>query len=537
MGATTNVFQEISRGIGKTVTVYQDKKVQFRDSGLYLQSSADGQLDIVSDTTVAISGAVTMDSTLEVTGDLTVNGDFTFGDAATDNLTVNGDLIIADDQKMHLGTGEDWSIEYDEDGTDDVRITGADMVIDDDQKLYFGAGKDGYIEYDEDGNDTLSIGGTNALIEDDLKLYFGSGKDTSFEYDEDGTDNLRYDGADMIFDTATKLLFRDSALSVNSSADGQLDLAADTSVVATTPTATIQPSAAGTATLNLKADASAHLAIAQADGAGVTLTSTSDGTAGFTFEGGILTLDNGATLDNTTSATVLTITETTIELTGAVDISGATTIGSTLDVGTYSSMTTAASGVTTELVSVGLTGAEDDYYIGLGCYVRATGEDGKPFGIATTIETTDTTGIDRMQAGQFISLLGTAGGSEAAHLKTLGGDAVAGMYGVWAKVGANSNCVCDSGSRVAAIWVDNQMSGTVSGEEYGIFATTGASKPDAFIGFETTSSGWANFLSFDETSYDQDPVASATISGGTQDKYLKVDINGTAYGIPLYTGW
>ena len=36
----------------------------FRDSGLYIYSSADGQLDIVADTTLALSGAVTMDSTL-----------------------------------------------------------------------------------------------------------------------------------------------------------------------------------------------------------------------------------------------------------------------------------------------------------------------------------------------------------------------------------------------------------------------------------------------------------------------------------------
>jgi len=64
-------------------------------------------------------------------------------------------------------------------------------------------------------------------IGDDDKLLFGAGNDASFEYDENGTDNLRYDGADMVFDTATKLLFRDSTLSINSSADGQLDVAAD----------------------------------------------------------------------------------------------------------------------------------------------------------------------------------------------------------------------------------------------------------------------------------------------------------------------
>ena len=77
---------------------------------------------------------------------VSVQGTFTFGDAATDNLIVAGDLRVNDDRFLHLGTGEDWSIEYDEDGTNDVRIVGADMVVDDDQKLYFGADKDVSIE-------------------------------------------------------------------------------------------------------------------------------------------------------------------------------------------------------------------------------------------------------------------------------------------------------------------------------------------------------------------------------------------------------
>lgn len=49
-------------------TVNAANKLLFRDTGLYLNSSVDGQLDIVADTTVALSGAVTADSTLSVTG-------------------------------------------------------------------------------------------------------------------------------------------------------------------------------------------------------------------------------------------------------------------------------------------------------------------------------------------------------------------------------------------------------------------------------------------------------------------------------------
>ncbi len=96
--------------------------------------------------------------------DVTIQGSFTFGDAATDDLTIQGDLVIIDDRFMHLGTGEDWSIEFDADGTSDVRIIGADMIIDDDQKLYFGADKDISIEYDEDGNNFLEVAGGTVQV-------------------------------------------------------------------------------------------------------------------------------------------------------------------------------------------------------------------------------------------------------------------------------------------------------------------------------------------------------------------------------------
>lgn len=72
--------------------------------------------------TITFKGAVTIEESF------TVEGDFTFGNASTDDLTVNGDLIVADDQKIHFGDGEDVSFEFDEDGTDDLRITTASAL-------------------------------------------------------------------------------------------------------------------------------------------------------------------------------------------------------------------------------------------------------------------------------------------------------------------------------------------------------------------------------------------------------------------------
>ena len=111
-----------------------------------------------------------------------------------------------------------------------------------------------------------------------------------------------------------------------------------------------------------------------------------------------------------------------------------------------------------------------------------------------------------------------------------------GLFGTWNKVGSASGSVCEAGTKVAAIWVDNQMSGTVSGEEYGIFATTGGTRPDAFIGFETTSSGWDYLFYFDETMSGVAPISTMTpaTAGQDADGSLIFNINGTDYYIPYY---
>jgi len=137
-------------------------------------------------------------------------------------------------------------------------------------------------------------------------------------------------------------------------------------------------------------------------------------------------------------------------------------------------------------------------------------------------------GPTSVYAGQFVAHLNSA------TAKIASSGALPELVGIWTKITSEVGSTIAASTVACALWVDNQLNGTVSGEEYGIFATCGGSKVDAFIGFETTSSGWTNLFYFDETAYDQDPVGTATVSGGTADKYLKVSLNGTAYGIQLY---
>jgi len=209
--------------------------------------------------------------------------------------------------------------------------------------------------------------------------------------------------------------------------------------------------------------------------------------------------------------------------------------GKVFSAGSYGSKIVLPAGTTTEMVTIAGQGEEDDFYIGYGSYLRSTGEDGKPFGLAVLVEGTNTTGTPTMQGGQIMAFLGSVGGSEAAHLKTLGGDATAGMYALWLKTGANSNCVTDVGSRSSVLWVDNQMSGTINGEEYGVFLTTGASRPDAVFGFETTSSGYDQLFYFDETfNSGAGTMITTDAVPGTQDARIKVYYNATQYYIALY---
>jgi hypothetical protein len=109
------------------ILIATTEKIQFRDTAIYIYSSADGQLDLVADTeiqiaatTVDINGAVDISGNLGVGGNLTVTGTTTFnggtitiGDAATDNVVFGADVdssIIPDDDNTYdLGSSsQEW---------------------------------------------------------------------------------------------------------------------------------------------------------------------------------------------------------------------------------------------------------------------------------------------------------------------------------------------------------------------------------------------------------------------------------------------
>ncbi len=277
--------------------------------------------------------------------------------------------------------------------------------------------------------------------------------------------------------------------------------------------------------------------------------------------GAVTTMDaDGGTVDGTTvgASTPSTGAFTTLGASGLVTLSGSPATGIDF-AGTYSSHALDFSSATQTAGDISLIRAgsysspmdvagESQY--GMVRLYLDTDDDGTSYnrGVFVCLKTTGTKGIfpiaglaevleqsgagpTKAQAAQFIAGLHTA----TSKLATAGGDATAGMYGAWLKIYSVTGSVAASGSRVAPVWVDNQMCGTVSGEEYGIFATTGGTRPDGFIGFETSSSGYDQFI-YADTTFNSGAGTCMTTDAvpGTQDARIKVWYDGKQYYIPLY---
>jgi len=80
------------------ILIASTEKIQFRDTAIYINSSTDGQLDLVADTEIQIAATtVDINGNVDVSGTLTVAGAVDFGDAALSNVgAVQLDSISGD---------------------------------------------------------------------------------------------------------------------------------------------------------------------------------------------------------------------------------------------------------------------------------------------------------------------------------------------------------------------------------------------------------------------------------------------------------
>ena len=111
-----------------------------------------------------------------------------------------GDVYIADDKKIQFGNGQDATIEYDEDGTDELRFAGAAVTFE--QAVSF----DGDMTLGLTVADTVTVPAAltasqgvtlswDSYLVDDKVLYLGTDKDAGLKYDEAGSNKLIVSGA------------------------------------------------------------------------------------------------------------------------------------------------------------------------------------------------------------------------------------------------------------------------------------------------------------------------------------------------------
>jgi hypothetical protein len=85
------------------------EKLQFRDTAIYINSSADGQLDLVADTEIQIAATtVDINGNVDVSGTLTVGGALDFSDASISNIgSIALDTITNDGTDITLDSSGD----------------------------------------------------------------------------------------------------------------------------------------------------------------------------------------------------------------------------------------------------------------------------------------------------------------------------------------------------------------------------------------------------------------------------------------------
>jgi len=103
---------------GTDVSVSTDDKVQFRDTAIYINSSADGQLDIVADTEIQIAA-----TTIDINGAVALNGAITGATNISLSGTVDGRDVATDGSKLD-------GIEASADVTDATNVTSAGALMD-----------------------------------------------------------------------------------------------------------------------------------------------------------------------------------------------------------------------------------------------------------------------------------------------------------------------------------------------------------------------------------------------------------------------
>jgi hypothetical protein len=243
-------------------TLGTDKKVQFRDAAIYINSSVDGQLDIVADTEIQIAA-----TTIDVNGALDVSGTaLVTGVLTTTAATVHtGGITMPDNAKAIFGAGSDLEIYSD----------GTNIIIE-------GQNLDSEIQ----------------ILSDD-RVIIGSKAwgETFATFNDDGAVNLYYDGAVKLATTATGIDVT-GAVSSNKGSAGTLATFTDgvnsNFVVETSSLLTTIGNGAGSTALAFKSNNTTNMTLDASGNVGIGTTSpaTTMHIASSDSNGPVLRLEN-----------------------------------------------------------------------------------------------------------------------------------------------------------------------------------------------------------------------------------------------------
>ena len=282
-------------GLGRDLLVAGANKIEFRDPAIHINSTADGELDIVADGTIFL------------TADAITFGEGTETDIVlTFNATSNDGLITWMEDEDYFQF------------SDDILLSSTEKVQFGDTASFIQQSGDGVLRID--GEATIDLNASTAVLvshdlkldSDDAILGFGVNNDVTLTHIPD---------AALLLNDAIALQFRDNALAINSSANGQLDIIADVSLEITTPI------------LNFDTDGQV---IKFGAGDDVTLTHVHD--TGLLLNDAMkIQFNDASQFIHGSSATVLSLgataeinlTATAIDINGTLDVSGDATFNGT----------------------------------------------------------------------------------------------------------------------------------------------------------------------------------------------------------------
>jgi cytoskeletal protein CcmA (bactofilin family) len=285
---------------GTNIELSTTDKVQFRDAAIYINSSVDGQLDIVADTEIQIAATtVDLNGNLDVSGTALVTGVLTTTAATVFNggFASNADSTLGTDKKVQFRDSAIYinsSVDGQLDIVADTEIQIAATTIDINGTLAFdslkGTGATTVTNILDEDN-MASDSATAIATQQSIKAYVDSQVGTVDTLSEILANGNTTGSTDIAVDSAQKVQFRDAAIYINSSVDGQLDIVADTEIQI----------AATTIDINGAINASGEIIAASLD------------------------ISGDVDVDGTTNLDV-------VDIDGAVDMASTLTVGSTISI-------------------------------------------------------------------------------------------------------------------------------------------------------------------------------------------------------------